>query len=189
MNEWSVYQYFADARRKCIGRILSNAVKSERPDILANCSKSGDVGIEITDARPQMSEDDIDFQQEWLQEEVFDYFDAADHIYRAIEIKEAKRASAGWQRSDAAILLIRSFADIRPLWDHYGTAKRAEFLPNHGFTEIWVQDYELTFWKDGEVLGAAILCLHPAYWWRRKWLLALHRDPAIPFSVRNEAIE
>jgi len=45
MNEWSVYKYFAEARKHCIGRTLSNAVKSERPDILATCSKLGDVGI------------------------------------------------------------------------------------------------------------------------------------------------
>jgi hypothetical protein len=153
-------------------------------DILAMCSKLGNVGIEITDARPQMSEDDINFLENYLDHEVFDYFDAAAHIYTAIEIKEQKRTSRGWQRPDNAILLIRTFADIRPLLEHFGTMKRPEFIPEHGFKEIWVQDYELTFWKDGEVLGAAIICLHPPYWWRRRRILALHRR--FDFSVRTD---
>jgi hypothetical protein len=186
MTEWEVYEFFAEARQASTGRVLTNALKSERPDILATCSKLGEVGIEITDARPEMSDDDIDVLENWLDQEVFDYFDAAAHIYTAIEVKEGKRQSAGWQRPDNAVLLIRSFADIRPLLDHLGTMPRGEFLPAHGFREIWVQDYELTFAKDGEVIGSAVLCMHPPHWWRRRQIYRLHRHPAIPFSVRTD---
>lgn len=186
MTEWEVFEFFADARKDSVSRTFSNAFRSERPDVLATCSKLGNVGIEITDARPQLSEDEIDFAENWLDQEVFDYLDATDQIYHAIAWKEKKRTSPGWQRPDSTILLIRSFANIREVREHYGSMERKECLPEHGFKEIWIQDYELTFWKDGDVLGSAILCLHPPYWWRRARILSLHRSPLLPFTVRHD---
>jgi hypothetical protein len=146
--------------------------KSESPDFLGTDSLLGPVGVELTDARPQISDDDVDFLQNWLGQEVeYDAFDAAAHVCGAVSRKERKRTRAYWQRSESTILVVRTFADITPLRRHLRKLSRDDALPEHGFAEIWVQDSELTFTKDGYAMSAAILCLHP-YW--LKWHVYTH---------------
>jgi hypothetical protein len=186
MTEAEVFEWFAEARRELTGATLTDVIKSERPDFLANDSLLGEVGIEITDARPEMSEDDIDFAENWMDVETFDYLDASDHIYRAIRRKDRKRRQSTWQRGNAAILVARTFADVREVRRHLSTEARADIMPTHGFKEIWIQDSELTFSKDGDARSAAIVCLHPARRWLDQLVYSGHRE--MPYTMRHDYI-
>jgi len=39
------------------------------------------------------------------------------------------------------------------------------FILQNGFREIWIRDSEYSFAKDGEFLGSAAICIHPAAQW------------------------
>lgn len=182
LDEQEVFKYFALARSEVLGHELSNVTKSESPDFLADDTSWGAAGIELTDARPGMSEDDMDFLEVFMNEEVeFDYLDAAAHIYSAVERKEAKRTRPHWQRPDETILVVRAFTDIRPLIRHLRTLTPQDVMPPHGFKEVWVQDYELSFEKDGNLLSAAVVCLHPK--WLANLVYRIHRRSG--FTTRH----
>lgn len=184
MDESSVFDFFSRARRELTGRVMTNVLKSESPDFLADDSELGPIGIELTDARPQMSENDIDFYQNVMDFPEFDYYDAEDHVSAAIAIKESLRQRAHWQRQNSTILVVRVFSDLRAFGTHLEQYDPTDFLPEHGFVEVWVQDVEITFEKDGEPLSAAIVCLHPE--WLRRLIYATHRHPHIPFKTWQE---
>lgn len=42
---------------------------------------------------------------------------------------------------------------------------RNMYLPENGFREIWLQDVEPTFRKDGDIIESAVYNLQP--WWAR----------------------
>lgn len=185
LSEEEVVQWFSEARAASTGRRLTDIEKSERPDFLASCSKLGHVGIEITNAQPKQAVGDMLFELEFVRRggDPLDAHDAVDMIWHSIDHKNTKRLTAGWTRPASTILVVQVLADLREVKRCFQRFKRSESVPPHGFLEIWLQDYELCFDKDGEPRAAAVLCLHPAYWWMRTMCGDGYRTG--PFSTRG----
>jgi hypothetical protein len=96
-------------------------------------------------------------------------------IRHRISAKDQKRQEPGWDRADNSILLLRTFQDVRKIRDYLKETNHADFVPLNGFKEIWLQDAVYSFWKDGEFLGSAVVCIHPANRWLAQRILRLHR--------------
>jgi hypothetical protein len=178
-REYDAVVHFADARKvvlECeLTEIDHRQPPNDRPDALAVCSSLGEVGIEVADIRPEMSEEQLEKLRK-VGKDPLPPDAAAALIQRWISTKDQKRQERGWDRADNSILLLRTFQDIRQIRDHLKGTTHANFVPLNGFKEIWLQDAEYSFWKDGEFLGSAVLCIHPADRWLKQRILKLHRS-------------
>jgi hypothetical protein len=177
-REYDAIVHFADARKAVMKCELTDIdhcqPPNDRPDALGLCSSLGEVGIEVADIRPEMSEEELEKLRK-AGKDPLPAAAAAALIRRWISIKDTKRQEPGWDRGDNSILLLRMFQDIRKIRDHLKGTNHADFVPANGFKEIWLQDAEYSFWKDGEFLGSAAICIHPADSWLAQRILRVHR--------------
>ncbi len=186
LNELEPMRWFLAKREQVTKRPWEIIEKGESPDFVVRDTLSGRrYGVEWTDARPPMSVSN----RRWLQEIGLDRWSSQDcfeEVWRLVQQKEEKRKKAFWRYPGSAVLVIRchnSLLDMSryvvQLAGFYSPriSRRyvgEQYLGEHGFKEIWLQDVEPTFWKDGEELGAAILNLFP--WWGRRSIHRLHRE-------------
>ena len=177
-REYDAVVHFAEARKDAISDELSGIdhrqPPNDRPDALATCSRLGDVGIEVMDVRPMMSEEELE-RARAAGTDPMDAAAAVELIRGAIAAKEQKRQAEGWERPDNTILLIRVFQDIQAVGRELQKTNHDAFIPQNGFREIWIQDSEYSFAKDGEFLGSATICIHPADQWLKRSIYSVHR--------------
>ncbi len=128
----------------------------------------------MADIRPQMSEGELTRLRQAGKDPMPPTV-ALELIRYWIGEKEQKRQEKGWARPENAILLLRVFQDIRAVRDELKRANHADFVPENRFKEVWLIDAEYSFWKDGEFMGAAIVCIHPPDKWLTQHILQLHR--------------
>lgn len=178
-REYDAIVHFADARAAAIECKLSEIdhrqPPDDRPDALATCSALGEVGIEVADIRPQMSEEELEKLRK-AGDDPMPPATALQLVKEWITDKDKKRKEEGWGRPDNSILLLRVFQDIRAVRDELKKISHAQHIPENGFKEIWLIDAEYSFWKDGEFMGAAIVCIHPEDRWLKQHILKVHRN-------------
>lgn len=115
-------EWFLVARAKALRKpnALEMICKHESLDfILRNRVQKRRLGLEVTDARQQMSRSDIELREEILRMEPpwADFY--FDEVCRLVSQKEAKRALPQWKYPNATVLLIRL---------HYSIVEMARFL-------------------------------------------------------------
>jgi hypothetical protein len=70
---------------------------------------------------------------------------------------------------------LHALSYIRAVGRELQKTNYAAFILQNGFREIWIQDAEYSFAKDGEFLGSAAICVHPADQWLKPSIYSVHR--------------